>query len=209
MLPASKPGETIVPKRAALYLRVSTREQSTDAQRAALKSVAGRAGWEIVEVYEDAGISGTKGRDKRPAFDQMLKDATRRCFDIVAAWALDRLGRSLQHLVPTLAELKAAGVNLYLHQQAIDTTTPSGKAFYGMLGVFAEFERDMIAARVQAGIDRARAKGKRMGRPSVDTATAAAVRASLAAGVSIRKAAALHRVGISTVQRLKTAPGAP
>ncbi|MGH7088372.1 MAG: recombinase family protein [Stellaceae bacterium] len=80
---------------------------------------------------------------------------------------------------------------------------------YGMLGVFAEFERDMIAARVQAGIDRARAKGKQMGRPTVDTATTAAVRASLAAGVSIRKAAALHRVGVSTVQRLKAAPGAP
>jgi DNA invertase Pin-like site-specific DNA recombinase len=112
MFPVSKPGETIMPKRAALYLRVSTREQSTDAQRAELKAVAGRAGWEIVEIYEDAGISGTKGRDKRPAFDRMLKDATRRRFDVVAAWALDRLGRSLQHLVPTLAELKAVGVDL-------------------------------------------------------------------------------------------------
>jgi DNA invertase Pin-like site-specific DNA recombinase len=209
MMSVSEPGEPTMPKRAALYLRVSTREQSTDAQRAELEAVAARAGWQVVEIYEDAGISGTKGRDKRPAFDRMLKDATRRRFDIVAAWALDRLGRSLQHLVPTLAELKAAGVDLYLHQQAIDTTTPSGKAFYGMLGVFAEFERDMIAARVQAGIDRARAKGTRMGRPTVNTATAAAVRASLAAGVSIRKVAALHRVGISTVQRLKAAPDAP
>jgi DNA invertase Pin-like site-specific DNA recombinase len=198
-----------MPKRAALYLRVSTREQSTDAQRAELEAAAGRAGWEIVEVYEDAGISGTKGRDKRPAFDRMLRDATRRRFDIVAAWALDRLGRSLQHLVPTLAEMKAAGVDLYLHQQAIDTTTPSGKAFYGMLGVFAEFERDMIAARVQAGLDQARAKGKRLGRPRTKAEIAAAVRTSLAAGISIRKTAALHRVGISTVQRLKAAPSAP
>jgi DNA invertase Pin-like site-specific DNA recombinase len=205
MMPVSEPGEPTMPKRAALYLRVSTREQSTDAQRAELKAVTARAGWQVVEIYEDAGISGTKGRDKRPAFDRMLKDATRRRFDIVAAWALDRLGRSLQHLVPTLAELKAAGVDLYLHQQAIDTTTPSGKAFYGMLGVFAEFERDMIAARVQAGIDRAKANGKRLGRPRTEEEIAAAVRASLDAGVSIRKTAALYGVGISTVQRLKAA----
>jgi DNA invertase Pin-like site-specific DNA recombinase len=101
------------------------------------------------------------------------------------AWALDRLGRSLQHLVPTLAELKAVGVDLYLHQQAIDTTTPANRAFYGMLAVFAEFERDMIAARVQADIDRARAAGKRLGRPATDAAVAAAIQASLAAGVTV------------------------
>lgn len=192
-------------KRAAMYLRVSTREQSTEMQRAALTAVAERGGWQIVEVYEDAGFSGAKGRDQRPAFDRMLKDATRRRFDVVMAWALDRLGRSLQHLVPTLAELKAAGVDLYLQQQAIDTTTPSGRAFYGMLAVFAEFERDMIAARVQAGVDRARAAGKRLGRPATDAKTAASIRVALAAGLSIRQTAAAHRVGVSTVQRLKTA----
>lgn len=195
-------------KRAAIYLRVSTREQSTAAQRAALEAVATRAGWQVVEIYEDAGFSGTKGRDQRPAFDRMLKDATRRRFDVVMAWALDRLSRSLQHLVPTLAELKASGVDLYLHQQAIDTTTPSGRAFYGMLGVFAEFERDMIAARVQAGVDRARAAGKRLGRPPTEAERVAAIRASLAARVSIRKTAALHHVGISTVQRIKAGAAA-
>jgi DNA invertase Pin-like site-specific DNA recombinase len=199
-------------KRAAIYLRVSTREQSTDAQRAELLTVAERAGWEVVEVYEDAGISGAKGRDQRPAFDRMLKDATRRRFDIVMAWSVDRLGRSLTHLVVTLADLQAASIDLYLRQQAIDTTTPSGRALFQMLGVFAEFERSMICERVQSGVDRARAAGTRLGRPKIGNAKdpakrrpglASSISASLDAGVSIRKAAALHKVGISTVQRIK------
>src|SRR5205823_5716219 len=92
-------------------------------------------------TYRDAGISGGKGRDQRPGFDQMLKDATRRRFDLLMAWSVDRLGRSLQHLVGTLADLQAAGIDLYLRQQAIDTTSPSGRALFQMLGVFAEFER--------------------------------------------------------------------
>lgn len=192
-------------KRAALYLRVSTREQSTAMQRTALEDVAARAGWQIVAVYEDAGVSGAKGRDQRPEFDRMLKDATQRRFDVVMAWAIDRLGRSLQHLIACLGDLHAERVDLYLHQQAIDTTTDTGRAFFQMLGVFAEFERSMIKSRVQAGVDRARAAGKRLGRPATKTDTAAAIRASLAAGASIRKAAELHGVGISTVQRVKAA----
>jgi DNA invertase Pin-like site-specific DNA recombinase len=161
---------------------------------------------EVVEVYEDAGISGAKGRDKCLSFDRLLKDATRRRFDIVMAWSIDRLGRSLQHLVLTLANLEAVGIGIYLRQQAIDTTTPSGRALFQMLGVFAEFERGMIRERVQAGIDRARAAGKRLGRPKTSPKLADAVRASLAAGISIRKAAGLHGVGISTVQRIKAGP---
>jgi DNA invertase Pin-like site-specific DNA recombinase len=190
-------------KRAAVYLRVSTREQSTEAQRAELESVAARAGWEVVEVYEDAGISGAKGRDQRPAFDRLLKDATRRRFELVMAWSVDRLGRSLQHLVITLADLQAAGIDLYLREQAVDTTTPSGRALFQMLGVFAEFERGIIRERVQAGVDRARAAGKRLGRPKTDVKLAAQIRASLGAGSSIRKTAERHRIGVSTVQRIK------
>jgi hypothetical protein len=135
--------------------------------------------------------------------DGDLKDATRRRFDVVMAWSVDRLGRSLQHLVVTLADLQAAGIDLYLRQKAIDTTTPSGRALFQMLGVFAEFERGMIRERVQSGVDRARAAGKRLGRPRMGSDQAAAIRASLAGGVSIRKAAALYGVGISTVQRVK------
>jgi DNA invertase Pin-like site-specific DNA recombinase len=190
-------------KRAAIYLRVSTREQSTAPQRAKLEGVAARARWDVVEVYEDAGISGAKGRDQRPAFDRLLKDATLRRFDVVMVWSIDRLGRSLQHLVITLADLQSAGIDLYLREQALDTTTPSGRALFQMLGVFAEFERGIIRERVQAGVDRARAAGKRLGRPKIDARLAAKVRASLGAGLSIRKTAERHNVGISTVQRIK------
>lgn len=152
-------------KRAALYLRVSTGEQITENQRRELEAVAQQRGWQIVAVYEDKGVSGAKGRDKRPQFDTMLKDAMRGQFDVLAVWAVDRLGRSLQDLVATLGDLQAAGVDLFLHRQAIDTTTPSGKAMYQMLGVFAEFERSMIQERVKAGLERAKAKGVRLGRP--------------------------------------------
>jgi DNA invertase Pin-like site-specific DNA recombinase len=128
------------------------------------RAVAERSGWQVVQVYEDAGISGAKGRDKRPAFDRMLKDATVRKIDMIAAWSVDRLGRSMQDLVGFLTELQALGCHLYLHQQAIDTTTPSGRAMFQMCGVFAEFERAMIVERVNAGLARARAHGVKLGR---------------------------------------------
>jgi DNA invertase Pin-like site-specific DNA recombinase len=153
-------------RRAALYARVSTRNGHQDpaVQLQALQEVADRAGWQVVDTYVDHGISGAKGRDKRPAFDRLLKDATRRRFDLVAAWSVDRLGRSLQDLVAFLGDLKAAGVDLYLHVQALDTTTPAGKALFQMLGVFAEFERSIIQERIYAGIAKARAAGPRKGK---------------------------------------------
>jgi len=190
-------------KRVALYLRVSTDTQTTENQRRALEAVASQRGWTVVRVYEDAGISGAKGRDKRPGFDSMLKDASRARFDVVMAWALDRLGRSLVGLLETLHELDTAHVDLFLHQQAIDTTSPAGRMFFHVTGAFAEFERGMIRQRVNAGLDRARAKGVRLGRPRVAPSKEAAVRASLAAGTSIGKTAALCGVGSGTVQRVK------
>src|SRR5215469_4343497 len=141
-----EPGMTRA-KRVAIYLRVSTDGQTVENQRRDLVATAERHGWEIAEEFADAGISGAKGRDKRPAFDRMLKAATRREFDMVAAWSVDRLGRSLQDLVGFLGEIHGAGVDLYLHQQALDTGTPAGKAMFQMLGVFAEFERSVIVAR--------------------------------------------------------------
>lgn len=190
-------------RRAALYIRVSTDQQTTDNQERELREIAARTGWNIVEVYKDHGISGAKGRDKRPAFDALCKDASRRRFDVVMAWSVDRLGRSLQDLISFLSELHALGVDLFLHQQGIDTTTPAGKAMFQMMGVFAEFERAMIRDRVHSGLARARAEGKTLGRPKLTDHSANAIRAALASGESIRKVATACKVSIGTVHRIR------
>jgi len=154
-------------KRAAIYARVSTDGQTTENQLRELRLVAERNGWQIVHEFIDQGISGAKGREQRPAFDALWKGATRREFDVVMTWAVDRLGRSLPHLVNFLSELHAKKVDLFIYQQGVDTTTPSGKALFGMMGVFAEFERSIIQERVKAGIKRSRANGRRWGRRSI------------------------------------------
>ena len=194
-------------KRVGLYLRVSTSNgQTCENQRRELEQVVARRGWVVAGVYEDAGFSGARGRDRRPAFDRLLKDAARRELDLVAAWSVDRLGRSLRDLVGFMDELHALGVDLYLHRQAVDTTTPAGKALFQMLGVFAEFERSLIRERVVAGLARAKAKGKRLGRPpSVKPGTAALIRADLKAGGSLRKVAKRYRTSVATVQRIQAA----
>jgi DNA invertase Pin-like site-specific DNA recombinase len=139
-------------KRAALYLRVSTDEQTTQNQRAELEAATVARGWSVVTTYADNGISGAKGREGRPGLDQMLKDAAKRKFDVVMVWAVDRLGRSLPDLIGTMQELHGAKVDLFLLQQGLDTTTPSGRAMFQMLGVFSEFERAMIQSRIKAGL---------------------------------------------------------
>ncbi len=189
-------------KRVAIYIRVSTAEQTTENQRRELEAVAAHRGWTVIEVYEDAGISGGKSRDRRPAFDRLLNDATRGRFDIIAAWSVDRLGRSLQDLVAFLQDVHAAGRDLYLHQQAIDTSTPSGRAMFQMLGVFAEFERGMIRERVNAGLARARAKGVRLGRKPVAPAIERRIRDLRAGGMGILKIGRTLGVGTSVVQRV-------
>src|SRR5262249_40187663 len=130
--------------RCCLYLRTSPNDQTVQNQDRELRAATARMGHEVVQVYQDHGISGAKGRDKRPAFDRLHRDAARRQFDLVMAWSVDRLGRSLQDLVAFLSELHALGIDLFLHQQGLDTTTPAGKAMFQMLGVFAEFERAII-----------------------------------------------------------------
>jgi DNA invertase Pin-like site-specific DNA recombinase len=189
-------------KRAAIYIRVSTDGQTVDNQRLELEQAAERAGWEIVDIYDDNGVSGAKSREQRKAFDRLCKDATRRKFDVVMSWSVDRLGRSLQDLVGFLSELHAVGVDLYLHQQGIDTTTPAGKAMFQMMGVFAEFERSMIQERVKAGLNRAKAQGKTLGRPKVSRKTESAVLAARATGTGKRKIARQLGIGVSTVNRI-------
>jgi DNA invertase Pin-like site-specific DNA recombinase len=151
----------------------------------------------------DAGISGTKGRTGRPGLDQMLTDASRRKFDIVMAWAIDRLGRSLIGLLATIQELETCGVDLYLDQQAIDTTTPMGKLVFQVTGAFAEFERSMIKQRVRAGLSRAVAQGKRLGRPKLDGATERKAQKLLGTGKGILATAKALGIGAGTVQRIK------
>ncbi|GMV51997.1 MAG: hypothetical protein AMXMBFR67_35400 [Nitrospira sp.] len=145
-------------RKAAIYARVSTDGQSTANQLQELRAAAARHGWEVVEEFVDHGISGAKGRDKRPGFDRLWKGVSRKDFDVVMVWAVDRIGRSLQHLVEFLSEVHAKRIDLFIHQQGIDTTTPAGKALFSMLGVFGEFEKSMIQERVKAGIKRYRAE---------------------------------------------------
>ena len=190
-------------KRVAIYARVSTDGQTVDNQLGELQQVAERHGWRVVATFTDKGISGAKGRDQRPALDKLLQGIARRDFDMVAAWSVDRLGRSLQHLVEFLGELKAKTVDLYLHQQGLDTSTPAGRAMFQMLGVFSEFERAMIQERVRSGIARAKAQGKTLGRPKIAATVEAKIRAGLTKQVGLLKLAKQHGVGTSVVQRIK------
>ena len=190
-------------RKAAIYARVSTNNgQTPENQLAQLRDAAAKAGWQVVGEYVDQGISGAKGRDKRPAFDRLCTAATRREIDVVMAWSVDRLGRSLQDLVVFLGDLQASGVDLYLHKQGVDTTTPGGKALFQMMGVFAEFERAMIQERISAGLQRAKAEGKKLGRPRVPVETEQAIRKACAQGKGILKIAREVGVGTATVQRV-------
>jgi len=193
-------------KRVAIYLRVSTSKQDTENQLRELSAVADRSGWEIWKVYEDAGISGAKGRDKRPGLDAMLRAVNAREFDMVAAWSVDRLGRSLTDLLGILQSLHEKGVDLFLHQQGLDTSTTAGKAMFQMLGVFAEFERGIIRERVNAGLARAKANGTKLGRRSVKPSVEACIRQLRAEGMGILKIGRTLGVGTSVVQRVISAP---
>jgi DNA invertase Pin-like site-specific DNA recombinase len=188
----------------ALYLRTSHADRTVENQRQALMDVASKRGWTIVAEFKDEAISGAKGRDKRAGFDKLLKGAVRRDFDMVAAWSVDRLGRSISDLIATLQELNGCGCALYLHQQALDTSTPSGRAMFQMLGVFAEFEREMISARVRAGLARRAASGKKLGKQRTADMDGALVkvRERLANGeTNISEIARLCEVSNRTVRR--------
>jgi DNA invertase Pin-like site-specific DNA recombinase len=189
-------------KRVAIYLRVSTSKQETSNQRRELEAVAARSGWQIVKVYQDTGVSGAKGRDQRPGLDAMMKAVNSKEFDMVATWSVDRLGRSLTDLLWILQGLQDKGVDLFLHQQGLDTSTTAGKAMFQMLGVFAEFERGIIRERVNAGLARARANGTKLGRRPVKPAVEARIRQLRAKGDGILKIGKKLGIGTSVVQRV-------
>src|ERR1700680_4478573 len=189
-------------KKVALYARGPTDGQSTENQLRELRGAITRHGWTIVAEYVDRGFSGAKGRKDRPRFDALLHAVARKEFDMVAAWSVDRLGRSLQDLVGFLGDLQSKKVDLYLHQQALDTSTPSGKAMFGMLGVSAEFERTIIQQRVKAGLARARAKGTTLGRRRNDPKVDKKIRNLAAKGVGKVKIARTLGIGVSVAQRV-------
>jgi DNA invertase Pin-like site-specific DNA recombinase len=201
---------TRLPLRAALYARVSTDKQSTENQLRELRQTAERLGWTVVGEFVDFAISGAKGRKDRPQLDAMLKGVARKDFDVVASWSVDRLGRSLTDLVSMLQELHSTGVDLYLHQQGINTITPAGKALFGMMGVFAEFERGMIQERVRSGMARAKARGTKsgnaIGRPAVSLDVEDHIRLLRADGLGMVKIAKQARCGVSVVQRVLAQP---
>jgi DNA invertase Pin-like site-specific DNA recombinase len=178
--------------RATIYARVSTFDQEPENQLAELRRYAAAREWTVAE-HVDRGISGAK--DRRPALDALLADARRRRFDVLVVWRLDRLGRNLRHLITLLEELNALGIAFVSLNEGIDATTPAGKLQMHILGAIAEFERARIAERVKAGLQRARAQGKRLGRPRK-------ARAAIAVpGGSVRAAAQAWGVSKSTAAR--------
>ncbi|WP_296029657.1 recombinase family protein [uncultured Alcanivorax sp.] len=188
----------------ALYARVSTKkDQTVENQLLALRDWAEGRGHTIAGEYVDEGISGKKGRDKRPGLDAMEKAATRGEFEMIAVTALDRLGRSLPHLVGLVAELEALGVGLFVRNLALDTSTPAGRLMFNVMGSLAEFERELIRERTMLGLERARRQGKTLGRPKVPGATERRIHALLESGVPINKIMRLTRVGASTIYRIK------
>ena len=194
-------------KKVCLYSRTSHSDSNPQNQINELKEVASRNGWVIVSEFVDAGISGSKGRDKRPQFDAMLKSAMKKEYDLVMFWAVDRASRNLTHLVQMMNDLDAKNVGMYFHQQAIDTTTPSGRAMIQMAGVFAEFERSMTRERILASHERAKAEGKHIGRPSMmNDSLKTSIQFMREKGIGIKKIAKELNIGVGTVYKVLDPP---
>jgi DNA invertase Pin-like site-specific DNA recombinase len=186
-------------KRVAIYARVSTTQQTVQNQLDALREVASRSGYSIVEEFVDEGISGTKGRVDRPALDRMLRDCAKRRFDMVMVWDISRLGRSLQNLIEVMNELQSLKVDLFFVQQGMDTSTASGRMMFAVFGALSSYERELIRERTLLGQQRARAQGVKFGRPrTVTDNTRDAIRLMRSQGVAIRKIATTLGIGVST-----------
>ena len=192
-----------MPKRVCLYARVSKTSQSVERQISELEIVAARNGWEIVDRYIDHGISGATGRDQRHELDRMMKDSTKRKFDVVMVWSIDRLGRSLQNLIEILNDLNSKNIDMYMDQQSIDSTTPTGKLMFSLIGAFAEFEKSTIRDRVISGLANARKKGRIGGRPTnLTDEIQAKILEMKSAGASIRKIKEECSVGTATIYKV-------
>jgi len=190
-----------VTRRAAIYARVSTGEQTPENQLLRLREVARRAGWDVVQEYVETASGATRSR---PGLDRMMQDAARRRFDVVMAWDVSRLGRSLRDLVDLFETLRSLGCDLFLEQQALDTSTPAGRALLQMSGVFAEFERAMIVERTKAGMARARERGAQIGRAPASDALVQAIRSLRRRGKGMDAIARELRCGKGLSQRVCT-----
>lgn len=194
-------------KRAVLYARVSTSNhgQTTENQLVALREVCHHQGWTIVAELSDE-VSGSKGREDRAGFDTLLKGVTRGSYDVCLAWSVDRLGRSLSHLVEFMNILNSSNVDLFIHQQALNTATPAGRMVFSIFGAIGEFEREIIRSRIHAGLHRARLEGKRLGRPSnVNDAVRASVKVLRGQGWSLHKIAKELHIGVGTTTKILAA----
>ncbi len=186
-------------KRVCLYVRVSKNIQTTENQIQALKEIAERSGHLIVKIYSDDGISGSKGREDRPALNQMMKDAVNRQFEMVMCWSIDRLGRSITNLIEIMNELNELKIDMFFSQQSIDTQTASGRMVFGIFSSLASFEKEMIRERVVAGLDRARKNGVKLGRPSsVNNGIKNAVLILRGKGIGVRETCRKLGIGCAT-----------
>ncbi|MDC3248302.1 recombinase family protein [Gammaproteobacteria bacterium] len=190
-------------RKAVIYSRVSTNEQTVENQLKVLREVAEKRGLEVVREISDEGISGAKGRDERPGFDELIKGSVKNEWDIILVWDVTRLGRSLKHLVSFLEDIQSAHCDMYIHQSGIDTSTASGKMMFGMLSVFSEFERSMIRERVIAGQQRAVANGVKLGRKTnVNDGIITAVYHMRQNNVPIKRIAKDLQIGVGTVYKI-------
>jgi DNA invertase Pin-like site-specific DNA recombinase len=194
-------------KTAVIYGRVSTANQTVENQLIELRAAAKRMNWIVAREIADNGVSGAKGRTDRPGFDELFRMIQRRQIDVVMSWSIDRLGRSIQDLVAFMKDVQSANVDLYIHQQAINTATPAGRMVFGIFSALGEYERELIRERINAGLARARAEGKKLGRPTnVNASVRTSVRLLREKGYSIHKIAKQLRIGVGTTQAILATP---
>ena len=190
-------------RKAVIYSRVSTNDQTVDNQLKVLREIADKRGLEVVREISDEGISGATGRDARKGFNELIVGSIQKEWDIILVWDVSRLGRSLKHLVSFLEDIQSVNCDLYIHQSGIDTSTASGKMMFGMLSVFSEFERSMIRERVIAGQQRAKAEGKHIGRKTnVNDGIITAVYQLRQNNVPIKRIAKDLKIGVGTVYKI-------
>ena len=188
-------------KRVVIYARVSTEKQTLENQLSELREVASRNNWEIVDEYLEK-VSGAKGRSQRKEFDRLMKDSVRGRFDLIMAWDVSRLGRSLKTLVEFIDDIHEKNIDLYLHVNGIDTTTSAGRAMFSMIGILSQFEREIIRERINSGLARAKAEGKKLGRPTnFNEGMGQSVRLLRKQGMPIKQIAKNLEIGVGTVYK--------